>query len=380
LAVSLADSMFLSVSPDAARGKVLAFLAFSFAPFVVLAQFIGPFLDRTPGGRRVTIVVLSFARGGLMVAIMKWIDSLTLFALMFVVLVLAKVYSVSRSAVMPTVVPSSDHLMAANGQVGRLTGVVGILAGGPAALLQVIDSRVSLAFAATCFVLAGILALSLPRGVAGARTPESALERTELHLPVVTRAGLVMAALKVANGFLFFHLAFWLRTEKAGTAWFALALAVGSIATLVANSLAGVVRRVVREHFGARGFAGGRGGRRSRQCLRREYHRRNRSDRSDLRGWFAGQARIRVGSADQCAGCEPIARLCPIRDAQSVGPGGWGLRRRCAHPERTGWVCDRWCRRSGGRRDLRSSLLKLDSREPQARGVELAWCGQVPGP
>lgn len=249
MAVSLADSMFLSVSPDAARGKVLAFLAFSFAPFVVLAQFIGPFLDRTPGGRRATIVVLSFARAGLMVAIMRWIDSLTLFALMFVVLVLAKVYSVSRSAVMPTVVPSPDHLMATNGQIGRLTGIVGIVAGGPAALLQMIDSRVSLAFAALCFVLAGILALSLPRGVAGARTPESALERNELHLPAVTRAALVMAALKIANGFLFFHLAFWLRTEKAGTAWFALALAVGSIATLVANSIAGLVRRAVREHF-----------------------------------------------------------------------------------------------------------------------------------
>ena len=247
LAVSLADSMFLSVSPDAARGRVLAFLAFSLAPFLILARFIGPFLDRMPGGRRLTIGVLSFARAALMIAIMRWIDSLSLFGLMFVALVLAKVYSVSRSAMMPTVV-NADGLMAANGQIGRLTGIIGIVAGGPAALLQMISSRVSLGFAVVCFVLAGILALALPRGLAGARNPESDLERSELHAPAIIRAAMAMAALRVANGFLFFHLAFWLRTEKAGTAWFALALAVGSLSTLSANSIAGVVRRRVREH------------------------------------------------------------------------------------------------------------------------------------
>ena len=169
--------MFLSVSPDAARSRVLAFLAFSLAPFLILARFIGPFLDRMPGGRRLTIVVLSFARAGLMIAIMRWIDSLSLFALMFIALVLAKVYSVSRSAMMPTVV-NADGLMAANGQIGRLTGIVGIVAGGPAALLQLISSRVSLGLAVVCFVLAGVLALSLPRGLAGARVPESELERS----------------------------------------------------------------------------------------------------------------------------------------------------------------------------------------------------------
>ena len=59
---------------------------------------------------------------------------------------------------------------------------------------------------------------------------------------------MAMAALRVANGFLFFHIAFWLRTEKAGTAWFALALGIGSLSTLVANSLGGLVRRMLREY------------------------------------------------------------------------------------------------------------------------------------
>jgi hypothetical protein len=40
LAVSLADSLFLSISPDAARSKVILFLAISLAPFAVLAPII----------------------------------------------------------------------------------------------------------------------------------------------------------------------------------------------------------------------------------------------------------------------------------------------------------------------------------------------------
>lgn len=46
MTVALADSLFLSISPDAARGKVILFLALSLAPFAVVAPFIGPLVDR----------------------------------------------------------------------------------------------------------------------------------------------------------------------------------------------------------------------------------------------------------------------------------------------------------------------------------------------
>ncbi|KRO65934.1 MAG: hypothetical protein ABR76_05355 [Acidimicrobiia bacterium BACL6 MAG-121220-bin61] len=48
LAVSLADSLFLSISPDAARSKVILFLAISLAPFAVLAPIIGPYMIAYP--------------------------------------------------------------------------------------------------------------------------------------------------------------------------------------------------------------------------------------------------------------------------------------------------------------------------------------------
>ncbi|MFM7771547.1 MAG: MFS transporter, partial [Acidimicrobiaceae bacterium] len=54
-AIALADSLFLSISPDAARSRVLLFLAMSLAPFAIVAPFIGPVIDRIPGGRRITV-------------------------------------------------------------------------------------------------------------------------------------------------------------------------------------------------------------------------------------------------------------------------------------------------------------------------------------
>ena len=46
MVVSLAGSLFFSISPDAARSKVLLYLLVSFAPFAVVAPLIGPFIDR----------------------------------------------------------------------------------------------------------------------------------------------------------------------------------------------------------------------------------------------------------------------------------------------------------------------------------------------
>ena len=62
LAVSLADSLFLSIDPGAARSKVILFLAISLAPFAVLAPIIGPYIDRLPGGRRITVCLVGLMR------------------------------------------------------------------------------------------------------------------------------------------------------------------------------------------------------------------------------------------------------------------------------------------------------------------------------
>jgi hypothetical protein len=241
LAVSLADSLFLSISPDAARSKVLLFLAFSFAPFVVLSKGISPFLDRVPGGRRMTVFIVGLLRAVVVLAMARYLQSVLLFPLAFASLILAKVYQVSRSAMMPTVVDNDAELMSANGKFGRLTGIVGFLAGGPAVLLQRIDTHLSLVMSAIAFVLAATMTLKLPRHVA-------AVTSKEMSSPEVVRAGVAMSSLRATSGFMLLHLAFWLRDEKAGLAWFAFALAVGSASTLLANSIGAPLTRRLNHH------------------------------------------------------------------------------------------------------------------------------------
>ena len=247
LAVSLADSLFLSISPDAARSKVMLFLAISLAPFAVLAPIIGPYLDRLPGGRRLTVCLVGLMRAMVLIAMMKWLNSLALFPLAFLSLVLAKTYGVSRSAIMPTVVDGDEQLMSANGKLGRLTSVVGFLAGAPAVLLQLIDTRLSLGLSASAFACAGIAALALPRHVAAVPNTMQEIEKHELHAPQIRQAAFVMLIMRAAVGFMFFHLAFWLRDQKAGTAWFGLAVAVCSLSTFAANAIGPLLRRRISE-------------------------------------------------------------------------------------------------------------------------------------
>lgn len=246
-AIALADSLFLSISPDAARSKVLLFLAISLAPFAVIAPFIGPVIDRVPGGRRITVLIVNILRCITVVLMVPRLDAVALFPLALISLILSRTYAVSKTALVPALVGSDQELVAANGNLGLLAGLVGFCAAVPAGLLQLVDSRLTLAMSALMFGLAGVVALQLPRHVA--TTPETIddAEILELHGSGVRHAALSMMLLRGIVGFLFFHVAFWLRDERAGTAWFALALGLSSLATMFANAISPLLRRLISE-------------------------------------------------------------------------------------------------------------------------------------
>lgn len=175
------------------------------------------------------------------------LNSLSLFALAFISLVLARTYSVSKAALVPTLVKNDDELVSANGKLGLLSGLMGFAAAIPAGLLQLIDARVTLCMSATMFGLAGLAALRLPRHVATTPSQVEEIETEELRNNLVKRIGLSMMILRGVIGFLFFHVAFWLRDERAGTAWFGLAIGLSSLAIMIANSVAPLLRRFMSE-------------------------------------------------------------------------------------------------------------------------------------
>ena len=232
MTVALADSLFLSISPDAARGKVILFLALSLAPFAVVAPFIGPLVDRMRGGRRLVVILAAALRAVVTLLMVGRIDSLVLFPLAFAALVLSKTYAVSKSALVPTVVTDERELVGANSRLGLLSGIVGFVAAAPAAIIQLVSPNATLILSGVIFIAAVVSAWGLPRDARVATSPRSATEVRELRSRRITRSVAAMRLMRGLVGLMFFHLAFWLRDQKAGTVWFGFAVSMSALATM----------------------------------------------------------------------------------------------------------------------------------------------------
>ena len=54
--ISLAGSLFFSISPTEAKSKVFFYLLFTLAPFAIVSPLLGPLIDRSRGARRAMVV------------------------------------------------------------------------------------------------------------------------------------------------------------------------------------------------------------------------------------------------------------------------------------------------------------------------------------
>jgi hypothetical protein len=104
--VSLAGSLFFSISPEAAKNKVLLYLLLTMAPFAVVAPLLGPVIDRSRGARRATVVVSAACRAVVCLIMADGLKSLLLFPEAFTMLVLSKVYLVTKGSLVPLFVSS----------------------------------------------------------------------------------------------------------------------------------------------------------------------------------------------------------------------------------------------------------------------------------
>ena len=174
------------------------------------------------------------------------LDSWRLFPLAFSALILGKTYAIAKSALVPTTVKNHDELVEANSKLGRYAGLTGFVVAVPALMLQKIDTRAALIMGGVAFIGASLNAFRLPKIAVATEKPQ-ALETKELHSRSVVNAAIAMRVLRGTVGFMFFHLAFWLRSEDAGTAWFGLGISIAGLATLGANFAGPTLRKHMRE-------------------------------------------------------------------------------------------------------------------------------------
>jgi Major Facilitator Superfamily len=228
-AVSLAGSLFFNVSVGAARPRVIAYLLVTLVPFVFLAPIIGPLIDRFARTQRVVAAATLLGRGILCLFVAGDIRNLLLYPEVFAILVLDKAYSVTKSALVPRLVPDDSDLVAANSRLARIATVASLFSGAIAVgVLNAADAEQVLRVASLLYFVATYLALRIPADTTQP-LPEPEIERVELRLPSVRAAAAAMGVLRGAIGFLVFLVAFGLKRD-AEPLWFFGAVAAASIA------------------------------------------------------------------------------------------------------------------------------------------------------
>ena len=276
--VSLAGSLFFSVTPTEAKGKVLAYLLLTIAPFAVVSPILGPLIDRSANGRRVLVAISAGVRAVLCWTMSQHLNSLWLFPEAFLVLISSKLYVVTRGALVPEMARTDqlrDHSSGVgqsgwplegveqergfagfNAQLTLLGTLAGLIAGVlGAALLKGVSASSVLVAATFVYLGATVASLRLQRPTKALRDEVSGLSQAERDRHVLNPLGdsevvwgLSAAALmRFAVGFATFLLAFGLRRQHAGLGYFAFALVLSGLGALLGLALVTRVRSALTE-------------------------------------------------------------------------------------------------------------------------------------
>lgn len=245
-AVSLAGSLFFNVSLDASRSRILLYLALTLAPFAILGPLIGPFIDKVRGGHRIVLATTLTGRAIAVALLSTQVQSLWLYPLAFGVLVLARTYSVTRNAIVPALVPSTDRYVTVNSRIALIGTIAGAVGSAIAVgVLTLGDAGWVLRAAVIPYSIGALLALGL-------RNPErpahlSVTDLVEMVGPAIRSAASAMAALRAAIGYSAFHLAFALKASGAPTWFFGAMLGANGLGALTGTLVAPWLKRHLSE-------------------------------------------------------------------------------------------------------------------------------------
>ena len=258
--MALAGSLFFSVKPNAAKGKVALYLALTMAPFAVIAPVLGPVLDRSRAGRRTMVIVTGLGRGVICVSMARHLSSpIWLYPEAFGLLVLSKAFTVTKSALVPTVVDPGHELVEANSRLAVLSVIAGFAVAGPGAAIL----NISFLGASWVLRLASVVFFATALAAARIRRPPRAGDRTAtaeaaaaadraareaLKGSGIALAGAAIAMIRAGVGFFTFLVAFgFKRAQHHPSWWFGAVLAAGLVGSFLGALVAPRLRRRVAE-------------------------------------------------------------------------------------------------------------------------------------
>ena len=246
VAVSLADSLFFSISTEASREQVLVYLLINLVPFAILAPLIGPAIDRFRGSHRLIATALFVSRAALVVGLAITLDALGFYFFALALLILGKASGVTKQALVPALVDTPEQLVAANSHLARMALIAGTAGGGAAAgVLALASPTVTLSIAGVGFVVAAAFATRLPVP-ADRREPDGVAAETEflqLHTPVIAATAWAFTLIRATVGFFAFGIAFALRRDSEPAFMYGAAAMAWAVGAFGGNVVAPALRR-----------------------------------------------------------------------------------------------------------------------------------------
>ncbi|MGH2735749.1 MAG: hypothetical protein ACRDKZ_09220 [Actinomycetota bacterium] len=248
LALALAGSLFFSVPEATARGRVALYLLLTVAPFAVVAPLLSSFLDRHGGGMKIAMVAAALGRGTLAWWLASRLDSLYLFPIAFLVLVLSRSALVVKGALLPEIAPPGRPLVRANASLSKASAAAGIVAVPVGLAVQHFSgSNAELLLTAFVYYVGAVPALRLPVPRGRRDLKERVRARAVARGLGVRQASVCAVGMRLLVGFLVLHLAFSLRREDIGDFGLGLLIASAATGSLLGSLLAPVLRRSLRE-------------------------------------------------------------------------------------------------------------------------------------
>jgi len=256
VAMALAGTLFFDVPSTEARDNVALYLLITLAPFAVIGPFLGAFYARFPGAYRGGMIFSSGLRAVLALAMVIWLDGVLLFPLAFLMLVMSRLFGISRSSLLPVVLASPGDLIAANAQVAKVGVLASALAVPFGALgIWLFDPWLALGAALAVFVWSVGSATGLPtldattlRTLQGAEPAATRSDGAYRGPPRTIRlARFATAGVRFLNGFLLLLVAFAFRDANAGIYDFGALLAAAGLGFFLAAFATPVLDRYISE-------------------------------------------------------------------------------------------------------------------------------------
>jgi MFS family permease len=245
--VSLAGSLFFSISADASRQQVLLYLLVTMAPLAVLAPLVGPTVDRFRRRPQLVAAVCYILRGAACLGLAASLYTLSFYLFAVALLIISKASGVVKQALVPLVTDDSDQLVSSYARLARLSTIAGGFgAAVGAGVFRTAGAPWVLRLATVLFAGAAIAIVRL-RPIEYEDPLSETVEYAEMHLPTVVVGSIGFMAIRGAVGFFVFTMAFTLRRASEPTWVYAAAIGIYGAGAFLGNIITPILRRRFQE-------------------------------------------------------------------------------------------------------------------------------------